>query len=251
MSEKTMPVTNDLIFQRIFGKVGNENITKGFLEKLLGIEIESLTLNTNKRLQGEMLDDKIGRLDVKAKLNDGTTIIIEMQVAKYKYMAERLLYYWAKAYIEGLNRGQSYEKLNKTIAILISVENLSQAEGIGEYHTKWSIQEEKYRKNKFTEDLEIHVIELKKFETRKNENPEDNWIKFIKARGKREMKKLIDVDKMLAEAIEEFNNLQDSPEMHEKFEWRQKELRDKISFATAAREERRKEKAKRNCNKYV
>ena len=95
------------------------------------------------------------------------------------------------------------------------------------------------------------MIELKKFETRKNENPEDNWIKFIKARGKREMKKLIDVDKMLAEAIEEFNNLQDSPEMHEKFEWRQKELRDKISFATAAREERRKEKAKRNCNKYV
>lgn len=121
MSEKTMPVTNDLIFQRIFGKVGNENITKGFLEKLLGIEIESLTLDTNKRLQGELLDDKIGRLDVKARLNDGTTVIIEMQVAKYKYMAERLLYYWAKAYIEGLNKGQIYDKLHKTIAILISV----------------------------------------------------------------------------------------------------------------------------------
>lgn len=99
------------------------------------------------------------------------------------------------------------------------------------------------------------MIELKKFDTRKNENPEDNWIRFIKARGKEEMKKLIDVDKMLAEAIEEFNNLQDSPEMHEEFEWRQKELRDKISFATAAREEgieeRKGRKAKRSCNKYV
>ena len=69
------------------------------------------------------------------------------------------------------------------------------------------------------------------------------------------MKKIVDVDKMLAEAIEEFNNLQDSPEMHDEFEWRQKELRDKISFATAAREdgrkERRKEKPKRSCIKHV
>ena len=47
---KELKVTNDLVFQSIFGKVGNEHITKGFLEKILNIKIESLTLNVNKRL---------------------------------------------------------------------------------------------------------------------------------------------------------------------------------------------------------
>ena len=64
--EEEIRLTNDLVFQRIFGKVGNENITKAFLEKVLGIEIESLTLDTNKRLIGEGLEDKIERVDVKA-----------------------------------------------------------------------------------------------------------------------------------------------------------------------------------------
>ena len=31
--EEEIRLTNDLVFQRIFGKVGNENITKAFLEK--------------------------------------------------------------------------------------------------------------------------------------------------------------------------------------------------------------------------
>src|SRR5699024_4396282 len=47
-----LKLTNDIVFQRIFGKVGNENITKAFLEKILGIKIEELTLDTNKRLIG-------------------------------------------------------------------------------------------------------------------------------------------------------------------------------------------------------
>ena len=93
--EEEIRLTNDLVFQRIFGKVGNENITKAFLEKVLGIEIESLTLDTNKRLIGERPEDKIGRVDVKAKLKDGTKVIIEMQVTEYSYMVKRLLYYWS------------------------------------------------------------------------------------------------------------------------------------------------------------
>ncbi len=35
-----LKLTNDIVFQRIFGKLGNENITKAFLEKILGIKIE-------------------------------------------------------------------------------------------------------------------------------------------------------------------------------------------------------------------
>ena len=88
---KHLKITNDLVFQRIFGKVGNEEITKHFLEKILRLQIEELSLDLNKRLIGEAIDDKIGRLDVRAKLSDGTNLLIEMQVAKYKSIAEREL----------------------------------------------------------------------------------------------------------------------------------------------------------------
>lgn len=102
---KVLQVTQDPVFQRIFGKIGNERITKPFLEKVLGIKIEDLTLDTNKRLIGNLIDDKVGRIDVKAKLNDGTKVIIEMQVARHSFIAERLLYYWAETYSEDLKKG--------------------------------------------------------------------------------------------------------------------------------------------------
>lgn len=259
MDEEIMPVTNDLMFQKIFGKVGNENITKGFLEKLLGIEIESLTLDVNKRMQGEILENKTGRLDIKTKLNDGTTVIIEMQVAQNKYMVERLLYYWSMVYTEGLTRGDDYGELHRVIAILISVENLRQTEGIEEYHTKWRIQEERKRGIILTDDLEMHIVELKKFDKRKEENPEDEWIKFIKAKGKEEMEKISKTDKALEEAIEEYNNLQYSQATYAEVVNRKMELIDKITFLKGAKEDgideryevRKKRKAKRSSNKYA
>ncbi len=161
--EENFRLTNDILFQRVFGKVGNERITKLFLQKILGIQIEELQLDTNKRLIGEMVDNKIGRVDVKARLSNGSKVIIEMQVARYKYMTKRLLYYWAETYVSDLRRGEEYKKIEKTIAILISVENLEELEGIEEYHTKWSIREEKHLNRKLTDDLEIHIIELNKF----------------------------------------------------------------------------------------
>ena len=223
---KHFDVTNDLVFQRIFGKVGNEQITKNFLEKLLGIEIENLTLDTNKRLIGQFVDDKIGRLDVKAKLNNGTKVLIEMQVSKYKYMPERLLYYWSEAYSQDLQRGSSYSNLRKTIAVLISTQGLEQLKEIDNYHTTWHLREDKHFDTELTSFLEIHIIELNKFKEGK-ENPDNDWIKFILggSMGKKE-----DFEKEVQEAIKELEELEQNPEMRELFRLKQKALRDKVSF---------------------
>ncbi len=161
--EEYLKVANDLLFQRIFGKVGNERITKSFLEKILGIKIKKISLDKNKRMIGKEVFDKIGRIDVKAEIDDGTKVIIEMQYTRLDCMPERLLYYWSEAYVQDLKRKESYEELDKTIAILISKENLKITKGIERYHTKWSIREEEHLDTKFTDDLEIHVIELGKF----------------------------------------------------------------------------------------
>ena len=116
---KQLKVTDDRLFQRIFGKIGNENITIGFLEKVLGIEIEDLSLDANKRLIGKETDDKISRLDIKAVLKDGTKVIIEMQLEWNNFIPKRFVFYCSKVYTEGLKKNKGYEELKKTIGILI------------------------------------------------------------------------------------------------------------------------------------
>ena len=171
---REMEVTNDLVFQRIFGKVGNEEITKGFLESILDIQIDELTLDTNKRLIGEKVDDKIGRVDVKAKLKDGTKVIIEMQVKSFSYMPERELYYWAQTYTEGFKRTGNYDELKKTISILISKENLRITKGIEKYHTIWELREKDNTDKKYTSAIEMHVIELSKYEEGEEDKEKEN-----------------------------------------------------------------------------
>jgi predicted transposase/invertase (TIGR01784 family) len=54
-------------------------------------ELQDLQL-VNLELQREFLEDKLGILDVRVKLKDGTDIDIEIQLSYTKYMAERSLY---------------------------------------------------------------------------------------------------------------------------------------------------------------
>ena len=239
---KELDVTNDLVFQRIFGKVGNEEITKVFLERILGMEIDELTLDTNKRLIGNEIDDKIGRVDVKVKLKDGTKIVVEMQASPYKYMPERILYYWASAYTEGFKRSDQYNMLEKTIAILISKNNLAITKGIDNYHTKWDIRERTNLDKTFSKNLEIHILELDKYKDGQGTKEKDDWIKFIKNGGKIKMDGK--VDKALKEAKEELERLTEDPRMQEIYYQRIKDLRDMLSYAYAAREEGMEEKEK-------
>lgn len=234
--EEYLKVANDLVFQRIFGKVGNERITKSFLEKILGIKIKKISLDRNKRMIGKKLYDKIGRIDVKAEINDGTKVIIEMQYARLNCMPERLLYYWSEAYVQDLKRKEGYEDLDKTIAILISKENLRITKGIEGYHTKWSIREEEHLDTKFSDNLEIHVIELNKFKEGGEERPEDDWIRFIKAEGAEDMARIKSREKILKEAQEELHMLLSDPEKSEIYEQRIIDLRDKISYGRSERQ---------------
>lgn len=48
-----------------------------------------------------------------------------------------------------------------------------------EYHSKWKIIEEKYRKHILTEDLEIHIIEMPKVYKIKGAKREEELMKWI------------------------------------------------------------------------
>lgn len=172
--------TNDYVFKRIFGYIGNEDITKGLLNSILDIEIEEVELDCKESLEKDLQSDKYGILDIKAKINNGIQCDIEMQLLDRKNIEKRLLFYWSKLYASTIKESEDYIKLKKTIIILFSNYNIENLKTIkNKYMSKWQIREEEYQNIVLTKDFEIYIIELEKYKNSKNKDL-DTWIKFIK-----------------------------------------------------------------------
>ncbi len=128
------------------------------------------------------MDDKIGILDIKAKINDSINCNIEMQVVDRHNIAERILFYWSGDYKKSIKSGQDYDKLEKTLAILITDYEIEEIKEVKKYLSKWNIREEDYPEIILTDRLEFFIMELPKFNKYKNKakNKQVNlWAKFI------------------------------------------------------------------------
>ena len=179
---KLLDSKNDYVFKRIFGHIGNEEITKGLLQSIIPDKIDKIELDSNTITEKDLLDDKVGILDIKAKLNDGNVNCdIEMQVVDQKDIEKRILFYWSKMYIQTLKVGEDYENLKRCIVILITDYDVDKLKEIPEYVTKWKIREEKYSKLVLTNDLELYIISLEKAKNSTKNKKEElyNWLKFI------------------------------------------------------------------------
>ena len=205
---KSMLPTNDVVFHCLFGAKGNERITKKFIEKIIGRNIESINLDKNLNLKREYYDEKLGILDVLAKGEDGTNYNIEMQNATSETLPYRILWYWSKLYNGELKIGNTYGELKKTIAIIIlnnRMKNLSEIKD--KFHTTWNIREETYRDVIFTDYFELHIVELPKYKELKTKENENVWLDFIKEpRGEEVMKKM-EREKELKEAKEKWEEI--------------------------------------------
>lgn len=174
----------DLVFKRIFGQKGNEEILKSFLEAILEIKIKSVNLDLNTEIVPEFYGKKASRVDVRAKLEDGTEVNVEIQVNKNEYSERRCLYYWSKLYSSKLIQGENYNTLNKVICIWIVDGKVYKQ--IPNFITKWQIGNDESNGKKHFKELEIYIIELKKFrESAKiKKNVRDFWLAFIDYQSK-------------------------------------------------------------------
>ena len=253
-NNEAMNPTNDYIFKRIFGKEGNEEITKGLISAIIGKEIKKVELNESRILEKDLRDDKVGILDVRARLDDETIVNIEMQIVQNSNIEKRILFYWSKLYYSQIKIGENYNKLNKTIVILIADFELDNLEGIEKYHTKWQIREEKYSEKILTNVLEIHIISLEKLTKQLKNNEIDKkdkamlWSLFIKnpeRMGEKEMSENEDIKR----AKEELEKIQADEREQELADLRMKHIRDTQAVEEygylKGKEERRKERQRR------
>ena len=182
-------------------------------------------------LEKDLLDDKVGILDIKAKIDNSINFNIELQVVDKKNIEKRILYYWSKMYSKSIKEGENYEKLEKTIAILITDYELKGLKEIKKYMTKWNIREEEYQKIILTDVMEIYIMELPKFKKykEKEDNKLNSWVKFIEEPEVVDMKENEEIVKA-KKVLEEI-----SQDEHERYlaELRQKYIMDKKAIEDA------------------
>ena len=224
---KTLSPKLDVVFQALFGEVGNESITKGFLETILERKIDSIDLSRNPILRREFKDEKLGVLDIIAKLDENEICNIELQIVDKKNIIERILYYWSRLYSRQIKSGEDYKILQKAIVILITDFKLENLEEL-DYHSRWKIMEDKQgKKIILTQKLEIDIIELPKIIGKEKE--QDNlldWLYFLENPKSERVTKKMKENENLKEAVKKLDNLSEDEKMQRIADLRQKAIMD-------------------------
>ena len=242
MSGELLNLTKDLVFQELFGKQKNKDITAHLLSLILNREIKNIDLDVNKRMLGNRKNSKTGRLDIRAKFNDGEDCYIELQVEPYPYMDKRMLEYWGSMYDAKINSGDSYKVLKPTISILIADYKITNLKHISKYHTIWNLREKEFTDTVLTNDIEMHILEIPKIND--NEMLKDElvqWLRFIKEPENKGVEKFMEENKYLKQARKELEHLSGDPDFKRLLESRAGFLRDVDAKMEVAEEKGREE----------
>ena len=211
---------NDFIFKKLFGEKDDEIILLSFLNAILSkTYTEPLTeiiIIENKELTKEMLEDKTGRIDVRAKTQNGEQIDVEVQLTDQNNMDKRTLFYWGKLFLEGIKQGEDYTNLKKVITINLVNFNYLETK---DYHSSFHLWEDSEKDYLLSDVMEIHFIELPKFRKNTLKNGEEGnkelnrWLSFLQQDISEErLEEIIKMDPAIKMAEEKLEKLSHDPD---------------------------------------
>ncbi|MDZ3952308.1 Rpn family recombination-promoting nuclease/putative transposase [Bacillus thuringiensis] len=238
----------DFAFKHLFGSKGNEDILKGFLnavlQKSLVAPITSVSLD-DRHLQKEYKEDKLSIMDVKAVLDTGEHVNIEIQLANKHDMQKRSLYYWSKLYASQMQEGMAYSALKKAITInvldFVLYPNYEQFQTTG---VLWDVGQNFC----IHEDIEIHYIELPKLFAKWKDaqiNPWHDslvrWLLLLTAHEDLNLSKTleeiaVDQDETLHKAIYKWDAMSHNIDFRREYEAREKLLLDEKAAMVHAKQ---------------
>ena len=210
---------NDIAFKKIFGDENHKEILISFLNAILGFKgknkIEKVKLlNPYQAPKIEELKETI--LDIQATNEKDETFIVEMQRKDLSNFEKRSLYYTSKAYIQQLDKGKDYSKLQKVY--FIGIVNFKMFEGKN-CITKHLIVNQETQKQDL-DMFEFVFVELPKFKIKKNEiekleSIEDKWIWFLKHTQKLEV---------IPEKLEKIEEFKEAFVIASQYKWSKKDI---------------------------
>jgi len=217
----------DVIFKLLFGDERYKDLTISFISAVLGYkdgELENIFFY-DTHLKRESVDDKLGILDVKAKLSNGNIIDIEMQAHSVPDVRGRISYYRSHLLTEQLGTGDPYSKLKPAKSIIVAdFDFIPESE---KCHTVFQTLE-KDEHFPFNDLEEIHVLSLKKLSKLDNESLRE-WLKFINSESKEEFMKFAEKSPVFEKAVGVLTEVSADDYNRMLYEARLKEWRDNKS----------------------
>lgn len=214
--------TSDFCFKEL---MQNSKVRKGIISALLGISPEEiagtklLPTSTTEEYPG----GKLEILDVLIKLENGTQVGMEMQVAKYDYWTNRILFYLCRMFTGQIEKGDTYDKLKKCIHV--SFLDFIHFENDYDFYRKITLRDEK--NSEYTDLLELHILELKKLPPEEqNENGLLKWTRFLNGKCREDFEKMAEKDEYIDEAYELLKKMSADERKRLAYEAREKAVRD-------------------------
>ena len=231
MKDIKYTVKNDIIFNFLFS---HEDLLKDFLEAILKKSIKEVEIANQFSLNKIKYYEKIGVLDIKAKINEEALLNIEMQRDSQSYYTKRVLLY-AGGLIRGeLKAGDKYEDLKDVI--MINILDFTIFNDIEDVHTIWKLKEINHLDKKALEGLEIHFVELDKFRNSKPDmyNKLNQWLALIDTENKKWMEVAMEENKKIKEAKEKVDDFMSEEDARRITELREKWRLDYASSISSA-----------------
>ena len=223
--------TVDVCFK---GLMYNPKVRKGFIAALLKTDPKDVreTVLLPTALRQEYPDDKLGILDVRAMMEDGAQVNMEMQVDSFEQWDARSLFYLSKMYTEQIGKGDPYTKLKKCIHVSI----LNFIRFADDERCYWTIRlcDEQTGK-KYTDLLELQILELMKLPRDLREDDEViRWMRFLAGKTREEFEDMAGRSEYIEEAYRELERMSADERARLEYEARQKAIRDHEAIMSSA-----------------
>ena len=237
---------NDFFMRYFFGSEDNKDLLLSFLTAIM-IDSNFATFKSVEILNPFNLSEKAGNkesiVDLKAVMEDGAIVIIEIQTYSTKNFFERTLYYWSKNYSSVLKKGEDYPELKPVISINL-INDILFDKNDKRMHTCYLLKE-KNSNQILTDHIQLHYVEIPKFDENADIKKElKNWILFLKSNKEEDMSQLLKEDTIFEKAMKKYNYFTDNKDLLNEYDKREAYLVYQASLMRGSKEEGREEERK-------
>jgi predicted transposase/invertase (TIGR01784 family) len=234
------------------GEKGDEQQLLAFLNAVLKRtgkdNLKTVEIQENKDLPAEIIGGKAGKLDVLAKLADGSKVNIEVQIKNQHNIEKRSLYYWSRKYISDFTSGNDYGDLPSVIAInIIDFGYIP----VDDFHTSYHLWEDRHKDSMLSDVCEIHFLDMVKFRRLKDkklgtdfslDDPLHRWLIYFDEQSSLELvEEVLKMDTAIQKVQEKMDMIARDPALLRAYEQYEKAASDFTTGVNGARREGRQE----------
>ena len=225
-------IKNDIIFKNLFSAKENEDLLVDFLESVLEKKIHTIEVQKEVETKISNLNEKLGRMDIVATINNELVVDLEMQNINYGDTEKRAVFYAGNLIKDAIKPNEKYENIKDIAVIWILDYELNENE---EYFTETMTVDKKYCKYEIIKGVKYYFIELPKFRkmvTNKLETKLEEWLAIIDYTKKGMIEMAINQNEKVKRAKEECEYLQGDEAVKRIEELRNRAIRDeKAAFS--------------------